>query len=214
MSSPELLKQQMKRWLEKQRNKSDEKRISIEPIKEEIASLKDKEDRYARAYGAGAIDLAQLSEYTGEIRKRVSSLEQNLVTQEPVRGENVTLPSTEDELEAFAGQAAAALGDLNFEAKRLIVMNTIDRVIVDQNELKISGAIPVRSTTDVTLRPIHRHRGNTTRQPISPERYPESLIPFEFIIPVPAPQYERVIIARDERGRIKRSVSPPSECSQ
>jgi len=217
MSSPELLKQEMKRWVEKQRNKSDERSITLEPIRAEIARLKREDDRYARAYGSGAIGLSQLSEYTSEIRNRVSSLEQTVVAEESTRSEDILLPRTEGEIEALAGGAKTALGDLKFEAKRMIVMNIIHRILVSRNELKISGSIPVQSTNDVTFCPIHRGRADTNRLGnITPEAYgadtnrPEPVIPFEFTIALPDPRYERIITDRDRRGRITHSIPPLS----
>jgi site-specific DNA recombinase len=235
MSSPELLKRQVKRWVERQRNKSDERSIRLEPIKAEIAKLKREEDRYARAYGAGAIGLSQLSEFTSEIRNRVSSLEQNLVAEGSKRSKDITLPGTEEEIEALASGARAALGDLNFQAKRLIVMNIIDRIVASRNELKISGSIPVQSTNDVTLcsihrhdadtnqlkhvkiRPIHRDRADTNRHAnCEPKSRPivgftdAASIPFEITIGLPDPWYDRVITDRDRRGRITHSIAPPS----
>lgn len=217
MSSPELLKQQMKRWVERQRNKSDERSIRTEPIRAEIAKLKKQEDRYARAYGAGAIGLPQLSEYTSDIRNRVSSLEQNLGAEESARSEDILLPRTEGEIETLASGAKATLGDLNFEAKRLIVMNIIDRVVASRNEIKVSGSIPVQSTNNVTLCSIHRNRADTNRHENS-ESKPQSLagftdgaeIPFEMTIHLPDPRYDRIITDRDRRGRITHSIAPPS----
>jgi len=227
MSSPELLRVQIKRWIEKQHNPSQDGIIAaqLEPIKAQLARLKKEEDRYAQAYGAGIISLEQLSQYTSGIRRDISSLEQELITTEEKtqRSEDrqYRLPETEAELETFAREATKNLADLNFQTKRAIVMNVIDSVVASKKELRISGFIPVHAINNVKVRPIDRHQADTNQPAEAPfdlERNQlfigsksDFAIPFDLTIPLPEPQYKRLIIERDKQGRITHSAVPPPE---
>lgn len=70
------------------------------------------------------------------------------------------------QVEAFAAKSARALLDLNFEAKRAIVMNIVDRVIGTQKELQVYGFIPV--TNYVGYKTSNRYRRAAQRRQVHP----------------------------------------------
>jgi hypothetical protein len=61
----------------------------------------------------------------------------------------------------YAAKAAHALKGLNFDAKRVIVMNAVDRVVASQSDLLVSGYIPV--TNYVEYKTSDRHCGAPER---------------------------------------------------
>ena len=84
-----------------------------------------------------------------------------------------------DDIEQFASKARESLSGLNFEQKRAIAMNTVDRVIGTQQRLQVIGYISIPD--HVELRTSDRH-GLSASPHFLPRR-----IPFEFMIPMPPP---------------------------
>jgi len=156
MSSPELLVKQVEYWLNNQNDRTQTSAINVEETKKEIAKLKDQEDRYAKAYGAGVISIGQLKEYTLPLKEKTSAFEDQVAKAqlESDQVDETVLPKS-DEIVSFAQEAAQTLPGLNFEAKKEIVRDTVDKVVATQKELHVFGYIPV---TNINVFPLHRHR--------------------------------------------------------
>jgi site-specific DNA recombinase len=218
MSSPALMEKQASRWFNKQQTLAQTSTDDIKSIDKEIRSLKTREDRYARAYGAGLISLEKLREYVAPDRERLSTLVSQRA--QPVGSTDApTMPSV-SELKLFAQQAANSLTDLSFEAKQAIVRNVVDKITATQEELVVTGVLPIpnpnhgaftsnhRNGEDTTIlnhvefKTSHRHSQSTTRHDSA------KLLPFAFNIKLPPGRYERIIVSRNEQGRILRSVPP------
>jgi len=167
MSSPELLSKQLNRWLRERREKRHSPLENAENIRSEIAKLKEKEDRYTKAYGAGIYTIEKLKEYIIPLRERIAALEGQIAeAQIAGNGINGAMLPTKDQIEAFARRSAEALHRLKFEARQAIVRGVLDRVVGTQKELVISGYIPVTIKDYVDSCSIHRHRGASERREI------------------------------------------------
>lgn len=158
MSSPELLRNQARRWIEGRKKKILDSVGDTGSIEKEIAKLKSEEDRYNRAYGAGLFLIEKLREYTMPVRERIAALERQLIE---IRSSQNTeyvaeLPDA-GEIEVFARVATKTLQNLNFEAKRAIVMSTVEKIIGTQSELKVRGHIPITNNNHGGLQTIHRY---------------------------------------------------------
>jgi len=179
MSSQELMEKQLKRWIES-KNDSAASTISIQGVEKEIAKLKIQEDRYVKAYGAGAISVEQLKEFTHPIRERASELCEQLIR---ARSETSQLNAAQrpksDQIKEFAAAARLALTDLNFEAKQGIVKALVEKIVGTRSNLQVYGYIPVNK--DINVFTISRHGLNTSRHDDS------GFIPFYFAIKLPPP---------------------------
>jgi site-specific DNA recombinase len=195
MSSPELISKQLNRWLNERRENGNGSLENTENLRNEIARLKEKENRYTKAYGAGIYPIEKLKEYVIPIRERVAALEGQIAEAET--GENringATLP-TNDQIEVFARRSAETFHRLKFEAKQAIVRNVLDRVVGTPRELQISGYIPVTEKDYVKLCSIDRHRWNATRH------VEDRGIPFAFTITLPPPQPRFGIVASHKKA--------------
>ncbi len=179
MGSPKMLLEQAERWQNAQHVQTADRGKELAEIRKELITLKEQVSRYDKAYGAGLFTLEQLKEYTEPIKIRVTELEQK-------RSEigsaalpiSVVVPGS-DQVDRFAEEARKTLRDLHFEQKRLIVLNTVEKIVATPKKLHVYGYVPINNHVEV--RPVSRHGPNATRQSTPPS------VPFEFTIDLPAP---------------------------
>jgi site-specific DNA recombinase len=150
MSSPKLLMKQIARWSKQRHDSLKDTGILVGDMKKEIARLKDQEDRYSKAYGAGLFPLDKFKEYMMPLREKIAAIEAQIVEAEiyDSSASKARLPATH-EVEVFAEKALRTLHNLNFEAKRVIVMDVVEKIIGTQKELIISGNIPIEKSWQV-----------------------------------------------------------------
>ncbi|MCK1481011.1 recombinase family protein [Bradyrhizobium sp. 197] len=204
MGSEELLSEQISRWLGTRRRKVRSSDVDVAVAEKEVATLKVQEDRYNKAYGAGLFTVEQLREYTTPLRKKLASLENEIANaQQETSAIEVTEMPSASEIKEFSDAAQKMLHNLSFQARRAILLNTVEKVVGTPEQLQVHGFIPVKD--HVEFKTIHRHRLNAARH------VNLAKIPFEFRIPLPPPRYERTIMSRDGRGRITRSA-PSDQC--
>ena len=184
MSSKELMLKQVERWAAGLSDRAQSTTIDTGAMQGEVAKLKKQEDRYAKAYAEGLFSIGKLQGYVTPVRERIASLEGQIAKAREVRPEEDSLAALEPhEIEAFAASAARALEDLNFESKRAIVMNVIDKVVATQETLEVYGYIPI--TDHVELCSEYRDAANTTRH--GRDSRSSKSVPFELVIPLPPP---------------------------
>lgn len=78
MTSPDLIKEQAKRWVGKKKCELTGSHESINDLKLELEKVKNEEQRYIKAYGAEMISMEQLNETMGDLRLRKSVLEKRI----------------------------------------------------------------------------------------------------------------------------------------
>lgn len=183
MASPTLIKEQLNRWNNKQQIRSDSTG-DLEFMKRELCKLKEQEDRYNKAYGSGVLTIEQLREYTTPIREKVSAYQSQIEKCEQELQDKLSTPlPDENEVEAFAKQAVALLGNLKFEAKRGIIVNVLEKVVGTKGKLTVHGIIPI---TDVNVFTNDRYRQGTPRYTY--EERDLKRIPFQFEVDISNPQ--------------------------
>jgi len=181
MSSPELLRSQIRRWLAGRQGKAERTEVDVNIIEKEIARAKNEQDRYNKAYGAGLLSLDQLREYTLPVREKMNSLRAQVTqaSEAATTAPEVHLPS-EEEIEGFAAKATATLKNLNFDAKRAIVRSVVERCVISRDELRIHGYLAIENS-NVELCSNHRHGVDTI------DNSEVQAIPFELLIKLPPP---------------------------
>ncbi len=102
--------------------------------------------------------------------------------------------------------ARSTLQNLNFHARRAILVNTVEKIVGTQQKLDVYGCIPIRN--HVELRSSDRHRLNVNQHAHSLK------IPFQLQLQLPPPRITRNIVDRDEAGRIVKSVPPMADRSE
>ena len=168
MASPELMEEQIKRWKKDQNSKVSYSAVDVDTMRKQVLKHKEEEDRYTKAYGAGAFPVEKLKEYTGPLRQKVAALESQ-IAQAEVEERRIkadALPAAE-EIKAFAAKARMTLANLSFDAKQAIVRNVLDKAVGTQKELHVYGYIPV-ATSHYGLQTIDRHRRPPERGQVDP----------------------------------------------
>ena len=146
MSSPELLTKQAERWVKANQSKPNDSLGDMVTIEKQIAKLKEEEERYTKAYGAGIFTMVQLREHIEPVREKISALELQLAKfNQEARHIDVTVLPGREELKSFTDEARETLHDLSFEQKRAIVLNTVEKIIGTQQQLQVYGYIPIVS---------------------------------------------------------------------
>ena len=184
MTSPEQMQNQIRRWLDSQHKKTDSDGVDIGFLKNEIVKLKEREDRYNKAYGSGVFSVEQLKEYTAPVREQVASYKSQILKSEQEKRElqTISLPD-EKEVATFAEEVSEVLDDLNFKAKKAIVANVVERVVGTKEKLQIYGFIPVITETNVNIFTDDRHRRCIPRHAFGENSAKN--IPFHFEVNIP-----------------------------
>lgn len=142
MSSPELMKAQLKRWLESKRGQSTDD-DPIDNLKDDLEKIKKEQQRYIKLYGTGIINIGQLEDAIKGLRLKQVALEQK-ISQTEVAKPTADIPLPTDQiLDSYAQRAVFALQSLTFDKKRAIIEQVIDRVVADQKRLQVFGYLPI-----------------------------------------------------------------------
>ena len=180
MTSPDLLKAQVARFMNEQQITSQSSLNERAPIEKEIKRLKAEEMRYNKAYGAGVFSLETLTAYTAPLRQRLTALERELGKMQQAAAEAVsTEPPSEQAVDAFAAQAVATLSDLSFDKRREIVQRAITKVVGTPTHVHMYGIIPLDSYYD-KQKTLHRYGADVARHAMPTAS--RQMIPFECYI--------------------------------
>ena len=158
MSSPKLLTEQVERWLKSRQSKAKSTLVDVEATKKEIGKLTEQIERYNKGYGAGAFTLEQLKDYTVPLREKISQLEAQVAKATKQSNQTLLEAPTKREIEAFTSKAKKTLQDLKFDAKREIILNTVEKVVSDKNQLQVTGYLPLTNSNYVGFKTDNRNR--------------------------------------------------------
>jgi site-specific DNA recombinase len=146
MSSEELLSEQVGRWFGAREAKANSSSDDTAIMEKDVATLKVQEDRYNKAYGAGVFTVEQLSEYTSPLRAKIASLKSQIASaQQEANAVRFDEIPSEDEIREYSEAARKVLHDLNFQARRAILVKTVERIVGTQQRLQIYGHIPIKN---------------------------------------------------------------------
>lgn len=141
MTSPELIRKQMLRWVSQKAERKNETNRSVEQFGYELDKIKKEEQRYIKIYGAGLITLEQFEEAISDLKSRRVALEQQIGYLSNQQKEiSYNFPSLEMVSE-FVSRAAGVLNGMNFENKKEIVGRYVEKVVASQQEMIVYGCL-------------------------------------------------------------------------
>jgi site-specific DNA recombinase len=185
MSSPDLMRNQAERWMAKGSRNLHGPRADLAAIEMELEKLRDEQNRYAKAYGAGLFGLDQLKEYAAPVKARIRNLENQIANarSNEIVSVEPSLPEPH-EVDGFAEHAGGKLEGLNFEGRRAIVLRVVNKVVGTQEKLNVTGCLPIGD--HVKSKTNDRHGGDATQHIFEDS---DKGIPFTFTIKLPPPDY-------------------------
>lgn len=162
MTSPQLLTAQVERWYNNQKTKVKNDLVDVSALKDEIAKIRVQEERYNKAYGLGVFTIEQLKDYTTETKAKISKLEAQISEANQKATElKVGEPPTEREIKSLSERVKSNIGSLSFEAKKEIMLATVEKIVGTSEHLFVSGYIPVNYLYE--YKTSHRNRRASKR---------------------------------------------------
>lgn len=143
MSSPKLLAEQVQRWFENRHEKAKPVLVNTEALKKETKNIDEQIERYNKGYGAGVFTLEQLRGYTDPLREKINQFKTQIASAASEVGQIQLRMPTKQDMESFALKAKETLQELNFEAKRAIILNAVESIVGNRESLQIIGLIPI-----------------------------------------------------------------------
>uniref|UniRef100_UPI000555E361 hypothetical protein n=1 Tax=Bradyrhizobium liaoningense TaxID=43992 RepID=UPI000555E361 len=98
------------------------------------------------------------------LREKLTSLKNTIASaQQQTNASYVTEMPSADEIKQFSDAAQTALHNLSFQARRAILLNTVEKIVGTPQELQVHGYIPVKD--HVEFKTSNRHGLNAGRLP-------------------------------------------------
>jgi len=141
LSRPELIMEQVKN--RGQANPSAYLEANLDRLSHALGRKKVEADRMLDAYKIGAIDLQTLKQKMDPIKNEEAGLNEEKLRLEKELHKTKAQELNEEKLYQFCQSLPATLANLNFDDKRQILKEVIDKIVVDGNELTIYGVIPL-----------------------------------------------------------------------
>ena len=159
MQSPVLLMKELSRWGKERKGKAQAVISDVKALEKEIEKLAVQEDRYNKAYGAGVFTVEKLQEYVAPIREHKGVLEGQIrVERERSSQVEATSLPNEEQLRRFTELTRQKFTTADFALRRIVVLNTIDRIVGTKERLQVWGTVPVVTSENVELFTSDRNR--------------------------------------------------------
>lgn len=169
LTDPKLLKKHAEEWISDQANRSADTQERAK-IQEQIDRLTEEINRYAKAYGGGAMEFDQYMELAKATKRKKEGYQKQL-DELKVRVSPEIVNIEADEL---CNEAKKVIKSLDFYNKKNLIRDIIGKVIIkERSEVEVLCHIPLpqlalTSTEKLGHEPIGRHRRLTQRGQIHP----------------------------------------------
>jgi hypothetical protein len=116
--------------------------VNLDRVQQALAKKKIEADRMLEAYKIGAIDLQTLKQKMDDIRSEEAQLNEEELRLKAELRQSQAQELNEEKLFEFCQSLPAVLTGLDFEGKRQILREVVDRIAIDGTEVTIYGIIP------------------------------------------------------------------------
>lgn len=141
LSQPELIIEQVKN--RGQANPSAYLEANLDRVSHALGRKKVEADRMLDAYKIGAIDLQTLKQKMDEVKKEEAELSEEELRLKGELRKAKAQELNEEKLYQFCQSLPATLANLNFEDKRQVLRELIEKIVVNGNDITIYGIIPL-----------------------------------------------------------------------
>ncbi len=115
---------------------------NLDRVRQALARKNTEADRMLEAYKIAAIDLPTLKKKMDDIRSEEAQLNKERLRLEVELRQAQAQELNEEKLYEFCQSLPAVLTSLDFESKRQILMEVVDKIVVDSSEITVYGIIP------------------------------------------------------------------------
>lgn len=161
MSSKEILLAHVQRAVAEKATRASITLSEQEKIGEELKRLRKQEKRLQDAYLNGLFDLESFRQYLEPVKKGVTELENKL--NKANSGLDKAMHPTEEIISDYVRRSKLKLTDLNFQKKRAIVLNTVERIVGTKESAKVDVNIKI---SNVEQESNYRSSKDATRQTV------------------------------------------------
>jgi len=143
IKNPKLLITQIKELRKKDANKGSILQEKMKKTELKISKVKYQEDRILDAYTSNVITLKQLQEQMNKIQKSKEELEKEKKQLLEERNEYASHMVTIKNIKGFCKFIDQRLESFDFQEKQKFLRLLIDKIILEENHVRIRGVIPV-----------------------------------------------------------------------
>jgi site-specific DNA recombinase len=152
LSRPKLLEAQAKRWVES-RNGRQQNDLELAGIDNELKRLDEEEKRYTEGYGAGVTPFEVYKESMEQAKDRRNFLLSQRCEIESRQRQKISIPP-----QRLAELAQTTIAGFNFDDKRAIIRQLVEKVVATREKLTITGYIPINLSKYMELSHADRNR--------------------------------------------------------
>jgi site-specific DNA recombinase len=175
--------------------------VDVPKLNKELKEQKELEDRFVKAYGAKVISLEQLQSQLVDIRLKESQIMKKIST-----SNNDSLPTQKSivlpDLKQFCDKMKTEIDNLNFKERQYAIRQIVDSVVTDGVSATVEGSISLDIPKENTK---NNYEQNSIHRDL---HHAIPTLKFKFSFIAPPPRKERLIVGRDQLGRITRSETP------
>jgi len=157
MISPDLIKEQAQHYLSQFHTKQ-EHNSEIDALTKQLESIKEEEQRYVKAYGSQLLSYEQFEQLIKDLQSKKLNIERQLQHYKQDQQHAQFKPPTLDNLQGFCKKTLEVLQNLDFEHKRAIILEIIDKIVATQKELRVYGYLPIVKEENVKFISEYRDR--------------------------------------------------------
>lgn len=162
LTTPTLIEKNAKRFLALNDGKEPDAQLPVVDIdwaRKQIAKLKIKEDRYAKAYGEGVFSMEQYKKYVEPIRQEIASFEEKIAKAQ-LAGAKASQPNTptKERIAQFCKEAGRVLREIKgHDLKKAILKGINIKIVGDKLGLRVNGHVPVNYFNYVEFKSNYRY---------------------------------------------------------
>lgn len=141
LTRPELIKKHAQKWITTQvkRDENQQERENLEGI---LESIRAEEDRYSKAYGAGALEFDHFTELMKKTKGRKKGVEKQIAELK----EKVSIKRIKIDVDELCKEAANVLKSLDLSDKKRVVQDIIDKVVIqERRQVGVWAHIPLKT---------------------------------------------------------------------
>jgi len=196
LTNPTLLRNYTEKWLKHKNEYLDDASNELDTLNTKLKSIKDEEMRYAKMYGESNIDAEQFEKLiSGTKLKKTEFARQIGDIKNRIQDDNIK----KVDIDELCTEAQSVIQSLDITDRKQVIKDLVEKVIIKK------GGDEVETWIHLQLNQAHQMGYGTERRDT---HFAVPTFDFYFKIELPKANKERIIMERDNLGRIMESRVP------